>query len=97
TYGFNKHQAPDPAILDKLKIRKWCEGSLDDIAWSKRVFLETVNFFHDLTDQFLQGLPMVGHLKDLVHALRSKLISNPDLGVEFHGALEKPASQGPTL
>ncbi|KAJ2499342.1 hypothetical protein GGI11_007970, partial [Coemansia sp. RSA 2049] len=49
TYGFNKQQAPDPAVLDELIIRTWCEGSLG-----------------------------------LVHALRSKLISNPDLGVEFH-------------
>ncbi|KAJ2518422.1 hypothetical protein GGI11_002871, partial [Coemansia sp. RSA 2049] len=88
TYGFNKHQAPDPAVLDELKIRTWCEGSLGKIAWPKRVFLETENFFHDLTDQFLQGLPMVEHLKDLVHALRTNLISNPDVGVEFHGALE---------
>ncbi|KAJ2504321.1 hypothetical protein H4217_009424, partial [Coemansia sp. RSA 1939] len=32
---------------------------------------------------------MIGHLKDLARALRTKLISNPDVGVEFRGALEK--------
>ncbi|KAJ2599259.1 hypothetical protein EV177_007366, partial [Coemansia sp. RSA 1804] len=93
TYGFNKNQAPDPAILDKLKIRKWCEGSLDDIAWLKRMVLDSENSLYRLTAQFLQDLPMIGHLKDLAHALRTNLISNPDVGIEFHGAQKKSASQ----
>ncbi|KAJ2661325.1 hypothetical protein IWW48_002478 [Coemansia sp. RSA 1200] len=89
TYGFNKHHAPDPAVLDELKIRTWCEGSLDKIAWLKRMVLDTENSLYQLTAQFLQDLPMIEYLKDLARALRTKLISNPALGVEFHGALEK--------
>ncbi|KAJ1718638.1 hypothetical protein LPJ53_006404, partial [Coemansia erecta] len=85
TYGFNRELAPDPAIRNKLHIRKWCEGSLDDITNTKRDNLGTANSFYSLTDQFLQKLPNVELLEELVHELRTTLFENPNLALEFRG------------
>ncbi|KAJ1719019.1 hypothetical protein LPJ53_006140 [Coemansia erecta] len=87
TYGFNANLAPDQKVVDKLKIRKWCEGSLDDIVDLKRMDMGTSDHFYRLTEKFLQDLPMIECLEELVHKLRTTLFANPNLGTEFHESM----------
>ncbi|KAJ2375999.1 hypothetical protein IW150_002230 [Coemansia sp. RSA 2607] len=89
TYGFNANLAPSKEVYGRLKIRKWCEGLLDDIVDSKRKDMSSSPLFYQLTKIFLR-YAHVETLQDLTDDLRTALFENPNLGPEFHGALSKP-------
>ncbi|KAJ1850425.1 hypothetical protein LPJ73_003458, partial [Coemansia sp. RSA 2703] len=89
TYGFNANLAPSKEVYGKLKIRKWCEGLLDDIVDSKRQDMDSAASFYQLTKALLP-YAHVETLQDLTDELRTVLFENPNLGPEFHGALKKP-------
>ncbi|KAJ2373600.1 hypothetical protein IW150_003543 [Coemansia sp. RSA 2607] len=89
TYGFNASHGQDPAVYGNLFIRKWYEDSLSDITMAKQLHLNYESQFSLLTKQFLHDLPYIEDLEDLVHALRTAMFENPDLGSEFHGTVAK--------
>ncbi|KAJ2384481.1 hypothetical protein GGI05_004996 [Coemansia sp. RSA 2603] len=89
TYGFNADLASSKEVYGKLKIRKWCEGLLDDIVDSKRKDMSFSPLFYQLTKVFLP-YAHVETLQDLTDDLRTALFENPNLEPEFHGALSKP-------
>ncbi|KAJ1851314.1 hypothetical protein LPJ73_003074 [Coemansia sp. RSA 2703] len=85
TYGFNANLAPSKEVYGKLKIRKWCEGLLDDIVDSKRQSMDNRTTFNHLTNAFLP-YAHVATLQKLTRELRTVLFENPNLGPESRGA-----------
>ncbi|KAJ2719784.1 hypothetical protein GGI07_005009, partial [Coemansia sp. Benny D115] len=67
TYGFDSSLTYHPDILDKLHIRRWRKGPLDDIIDAKRTSLISQQSLYVITYQFMSILPSIELLDELVH------------------------------
>ncbi|KAJ1867948.1 hypothetical protein LPJ55_005919, partial [Coemansia sp. RSA 990] len=86
TYGWNT--ATSRTDIGDLHIKKWEEGSMENIAYEKRQHLDSARHFAIIPDEFNRDIPGIGPLQRLVKVLR-KILIDEHKDDDLKGALLK--------